>query len=151
MDSTIPEHALFICAMNTQTPLVCRQVTKYLRSASDYYRKSLKLIEKIEDLEAVTSMLTRYLASIDLSNTKVTDLSLLSMCTGLTNVNLNRTNVIDLSALTNCTALTDINLQGTKVTDLKPLINWRPHPAHRGLLWVCSHAVTRTGRSKKMS
>jgi Leucine-rich repeat (LRR) protein len=68
------------------------------------------------ELSTLTSITT-----LDLNNTKVTDLSPLTQLTALTRLDLSGTQVTDLSPLTQRTALTTLDLSGTQVTDLAPL------------------------------
>ena len=58
---------------------------------------------------------------LDLSKTKVSDISLLSGLKALTNLDLSKTNVSDISTLSGLKALTNLDLSCTKVNDISAL------------------------------
>jgi len=58
---------------------------------------------------------------LDLSETKVTDISALVHCTNLQYLDLSGTKVTDISALVHCTNLQYLDLSGTDVQDISPL------------------------------
>jgi hypothetical protein len=62
-----------------------------------------------------------HVTTLDLSNTKVSDLSPLAGLTKLSTLNLSNTQVSDLSPLAGLTELAEIGLSGTQVSDLSPL------------------------------
>ncbi|KAL0217168.1 hypothetical protein RCL1_007651 [Eukaryota sp. TZLM3-RCL] len=63
------------------------------------------------------------LKELDLENTSVSDISLLSVCKNLTLLNIKKTQVSDLSPISNCRELQTLRASYTKVTDLSPLSN----------------------------
>ena len=62
------------------------------------------------------------LTTLDLSGTKVTDLTPIAALTALTALNLRFTKVTDLIPIAALTALTTLNLSSTEVADLRPLL-----------------------------
>ena len=76
---------------------------------------------KVSDISALSNLTS--LTELDLSNTKVSDISALTSLTSLTHLNLNYTKVSDISALTSLTSLTHLTLNYTKVSDISALAN----------------------------
>ena len=76
---------------------------------------------KVSDISALSNLTS--LTELDLSNTKVSDISALTNLTSLSRLNLNYTKVSDISALTSLTSLTHLSLNYTKVSDISALAN----------------------------
>ena len=63
------------------------------------------------------------LRRLDLDNTRISDLSVLSDLTGLQQLYLNNTRISDISALSGLTGLLGLDLDNTRVVDLRPVLN----------------------------
>ena len=79
-------------------------------------------LSDLSELPKSLSLLTS-LTSLDLSSTKVIDISALSNLTMLTDLSLSFTQVKDISTLSNLTRLENLRLDGTQVRDISALSN----------------------------
>jgi hypothetical protein len=78
-----------------------------------FNKKELTNLAPLQGLKALTSL--------DLWDTRVSDVSPLSGLTALTSLSLRYTRVSDVSPLSGLTALTSLNLWDTRVSDVSPL------------------------------
>ena len=79
-------------------------------------------LSDLSELPKSLSLLTS-LTSLDLSSTKVIDISALSKLTNLLSLDLSNTQVKDISALSKLTNLISLDLSNTQVKDISALVN----------------------------
>jgi Leucine-rich repeat (LRR) protein len=73
------------------------------------------------DSSAAGGAMRSYLHTLDLSNTEVSDVSVLASCQSLHTLDLSETEVSDVSVLASCQSLHTLKLNATEVTDVSAL------------------------------
>jgi len=92
------------------------------------YNKLLKYIKdnELEDRFPKYLLATMNMKLLDLSNTKITDITPIQYLSKLVWINLDKTKVSDISPLSKLTNLRWISIEHTKVSDISPLLSL-PH------------------------
>lgn len=93
--------------------------------ATEYEKSILKSVKKIkwEKIHLLPQCLELLSATqkLDLSETEVSNISVLSKITTLTNLDLSSTRISDISTLQGLTSLTNLNLSSTRISDISAL------------------------------
>jgi Leucine-rich repeat (LRR) protein len=118
-DSIVKGNAL--SGYEVTVPKDAADLVAILRNIPDAHRiRKLDLSQsRVTDISSLSALTS--LDSLDLSRTQISDISPLRSLTNLQNLDLSYTQVTDLSPLQSLTNLQSLNLSVTQVTDLSPL------------------------------